>query len=76
MKKYRLEIVYMTPEDQEFTDFMTEASIKAMELRQKYDNLSENNKRRFLMYIEPMVRTGGTQAFMNQMNILFNTGKR
>lgn len=76
MKKYRLEIVYMTPEDQEFTDFMTEASIKAMELRQKYDKLSENNKRKFLLYIEPMVRAGGTQAFMNQMNILFNTGKR
>ena len=36
----------MTTEEQEFTDFMTEASIKAMELRQKYDKLSENNKRR------------------------------
>lgn len=64
----------MTPEEQEFADFMTEASIKAMELRQKYDKLSENNKRKFLLYIEPMVRTGGMQAFMNQMNILFNTG--
>lgn len=66
----------MPPEDQEFSDFMTEASIKAMELRQKYDKLSENNKRKFLLYIGPMVRAGGTQAFMNQMNILFNTGKR
>ena len=66
----------VTTEEQEFTDFMTEASIKAMELRQKYDKLSENNKRKFLQYIEPMVRAGGTQAFMNQMNILFNTGKR
>ena len=67
--------MFMTPEDQEFTDFMTEAFIKAMELRQKYDKLSENNKRKFLLYIEPMVRAGGTQAFMNQMNILFNTGR-
>ncbi len=65
----------MTPEDQEFTDFMTEASKKAMELRQKYNKLSDNNKRKFLQYIEPMVRAGGTQAFMNQMNILFNTGR-
>lgn len=66
----------MPPEDQEFTDFMTEATQKAMELRQKYDKLSENNKRKFLLYIESMVRAGGTQAFMNQMNILFDTGKR
>lgn len=65
----------MSSEDQEFTDFMTEATQKAIELRQKYDKLSENNKRRFLLYIEPMVRAGGTQAFMKQMNILFNTGK-
>ena len=65
----------MTTEEQEFTDFMTEATQKAMELRQKYDKLSENNKRKFLLYIEPMIRAGGTQAFMNQMNILFNTGR-
>ena len=63
-------------EDKEFTDFITEASKKSIELRQKYDKLSENNKRKFLLYIEPMVRAGGTQAFMNQMNILFNTGKK
>ena len=64
----------MLTDDQEFNDFMTEASLKAMELRQKYDKLSDNNKRCFLLYIEPMVRAGGTQGFMNQMNILFNTG--
>lgn len=65
----------MLTEEQEFSNFMTEASIKAMELRQKYDKLSENNKRKFLLYIEPMIRAGGTQAFINQMNILFNTGR-
>lgn len=64
----------MPTEDQEFTDFMTEVSIKAIELRQKYDKLSESNKRKFLQYIEPMVRAGGTQGFMNQMNALFSTG--
>jgi GTP-binding protein EngB required for normal cell division len=53
--------VIMPLEDQEFTDFMTEASIKAMELCQKYDKLSDNNKRKFLQYIEPMVRAGGTK---------------
>ena len=68
--------MFMTPEDQEFTDFMMEASIKAMELRQKYNKLSESNKRKFLKYIEPMVRAGGTQGFINQMNALFNTGIR
>lgn len=66
----------MTPEEQEFADFMTEASIKAMELRKKYDNLSEINKLKFLLYIEPMVRADGIQGFINQMNLLFNTGKR
>lgn len=69
------EIKAMPPDDQEFTDFMTEASIKAMELRQKYDKLSENNKRKFLLYIEPMVRAGGIQAFVEQMNLLFSTGR-
>lgn len=68
--------VNMPIEEQDFADFMTEASIKAMELRKKYDKLSDNNKRKFLQYIEPMVRAGGTQGFMNQMNALFNTGKR
>ena len=66
----------MTTDEQEFNDFMTEVSLKAMELRQKYDKLSDNNKKRFLLYIEPMVRAGGMQGFMNQMNILFNTGIR
>ena len=69
------EIKAMPPEDQEFTDFMTEATQKALELRQKYDKLSDNNKRKFLQYIEPMVRAGGIQAFVEQMNLLFNTGR-
>ena len=64
----------MATEEQEYNDFMAEVTLKAMELRQKYDKLSDNNKRRFLLYIEPMVRAGGMQGFMNQMSILFNTG--
>lgn len=66
----------MTTEEQEYNEFMKDATLKAMEIRDKYEKLSDNNKRRFLLYIEPMVRAGGTQGFMNQMNILFNTGIR
>lgn len=66
----------MTTEEQEYNDFMKEVSIKAKELQEKYSNLSDNNKRRFLLYIEPLVLARGTQGFMNQMNILFNTGIR
>lgn len=64
----------MTTEEQEFNVFITETSIKAKELWDKYVKLSDNNKRKFLLYIEPMVRVTGARSFMNQMNILFNTG--
>lgn len=64
----------MTTEEQEYNNFMADISEKAIDLQNKYNNLSENNKRKFLLYIEPMVRAGGVQGFMNQMNLLFNTG--
>ena len=66
----------MPTEDSDFEEFMIEVSKESKKLWDKYNNLSENNKRKFLQYIEPMVRAGGTQGFMNQMNLLFNTGKR
>lgn len=66
----------MLTEEQEYNNFMAVISEKAMDLQNKYNKLSDNNKRKFLQYIEPMVRAGGIQGFMNQMNILFNTGKR
>ena len=66
----------MLTEEQEYNNFMADISEKAMDLQNKYNKLSDNNKRKFLQYIEPMVRAGGIQGFMNQMNILFNTGKR
>ncbi len=65
----------MTTEEQEYNNFMADISEKAMDLQNKYNKLSDNNKRKFLLYIEPMVRAGGIQGFMNQMNILFNTGR-
>lgn len=65
----------MNQEEQKFNEFMAEVSKESKKLWDKYTNLSDSNKRKFLQYIEPMVRAGGTQAFMNQMNILFNTGR-
>ncbi len=65
----------MTTEEQEYNNFMADISEKAMDLQNKYNKLSDNNKRKFLQYIEPMVRAGGVQAFVEQMNILFNTGR-
>ncbi len=67
--------VIMTTEEQEYNNFMADISEKAMDLQNKYNKLSDNNKRKFLQYIEPMVRAGGVQAFVEQMNILFNTGR-
>ena len=68
--------MFMTTEEQEFTNFIAYISKKSKDLWVKYDKLSDNNKRKFLLYIEPMVRAGGIQGFINQINILFNTGKR
>ena len=67
--------VIMTTEEQEYNNFMADISEKAMDLQNKYNKLSDNNKRKFLQYIEPMVRAGGIQAFVEQMNLLFNTGR-
>ena len=66
----------MTAEEKEFNDFLAYISKESKELWRKYDKLSDNNKRKFLLYIEPLVRAGGIQGFVNQMNILFNTGIR
>lgn len=66
----------MIIEEQEYNDFMTEVSKESKKLWDKYNNLSENNKRKFLLYIEPIIRAGGTEGFVNQMNLLFTTGTR
>lgn len=66
----------MTTEEQEYNDFMADVSKESKKLWDKYDKLSENNKRKFLLYIEPLIRAGGTQSFINQLNLLFNTGIR
>ena len=65
----------MLTEEQKYNNFMADISEKAMDLQNKYNKLSDNNKRKFLQYIEPMVRAGGIQAFMEQMNLLFSTGR-
>ena len=66
----------MTTEEQEYNDFMTEVSKESKKLWDKYNNLSESNRQKFLLCIEPMVRAGGIQGFINQMNLLFKTGIR
>ena len=66
----------MTAEEQEFNELIKYITHESKELRDKYDKLSDNNKRKFLLYVEPLVRAGGMQGFVNQMNILFNTGIR
>lgn len=63
----------MLTEEQKYNNFMADISEKAMDLQNKYNKLSDNNKRKFLQYIEPMVRAGGIQAFLEQMNLLFST---
>lgn len=65
----------MNQEEQKFNEFMAEVSKESKKLWDKYTNLSDSNKRKFLQYIEPMVRAGGIQAFVEQMNLLFNTGR-
>ncbi|MBR3549656.1 MAG: hypothetical protein IKN90_06210 [Treponema sp.] len=46
----------MLTEEQKYNNFMADISEKAMDLQNKYNNLFVNNKRKFLQYIEPMVR--------------------
>ena len=61
----------MPQEEQEFNNFMLELSVKARELQEKYNKLSENNKRKVYIYFGPLARAYGTASFIEQMNILF-----
>ena len=63
-----------TTENQEYNDFIAEATQKVSELQLKYNRLSENNKKRFAEHIMPMFRTLETQDLFNQMYKLFNAG--
>lgn len=66
----------MITEEKEFNNFIAYIAKEAKELWDKYDKLSDNNKRKFLLYVEPLVCAGGIQGFINQMNNFFNTGIR
>lgn len=66
----------MPYEEQEFTEFMKEASAKVIELQEKYDKLSDNNKGRFVEYVIPMFRTLEAQDLFNQINKFFTKGIR
>jgi len=64
----------MTTEEQEYNDFMNEASEKVAELQLKYNKLSENNRKRFAEYVMPMFRALEGQDLFNQMRNRFNAG--
>ena len=66
----------MPYEEQEFTEFMKEASAKVIELQEKYDKISDNNKARFVEYVIPMFRTLEAQDLFNQINKFFTKGIR
>ena len=60
----------MIQEEQEYNDFMAELYKKMAELQNKYNKLSENNKRKVNLYFEPLARAYGTASFAEQMNNL------
>lgn len=47
---------------------MADISNKAKEMYEKYNALSVSNKKKFMLYIEPLIRAHGTQGFMNERN--------
>ena len=61
----------MAQEEKEYNEFMADISNKAKEMYEKYNALSVSNKKKFMLYIEPLVRAYGTQGFINEMNVLF-----
>lgn len=66
----------MPYEEQEFTEFMKEASAKVIELQEKYDKISDNSKAKFVEYVIPMFRTFEAQDLFNQINKFFTKGIR
>lgn len=58
-------------EEQEYSDFLADILRKGIELTKKYNALSINNKRKFLLYIEPLVCAYGTQRFISEMDSMF-----
>lgn len=66
----------MPYEEQEFTEFMKEASAKVIELQEKCDKISDNNKAKFVEYVIPMFRTLEAQDLFNQINKFFTKGIR
>lgn len=58
-------------EEQEYSEFLADILRKGIELTKKYNALSVNNKRKFLLYIEPLVCAYGTQRFISEIDSLF-----
>ena len=46
----------MAQEEKEYNEFMADTSNKAEEMYEEYNALSVSNKKKFMLYIEPLVR--------------------
>ena len=48
----------MTQEEKEYQEFQLEFTNKVKELKEKFDNLSDNNKQRFFKEVKPLIDSG------------------
>lgn len=63
----------MIKEEEEFNNFIMEFLEKVREMNEKYKKLSVGNKKKFLLYMKPLIRAKGIQGLVNESNSLFGT---
>ena len=51
-------------EEKEYNELKADISNKAKEMYEKYNALSVSNKKKIMLYIEPLVRAYGTKRFI------------
>ena len=59
--------VKMIKEETDYQNFILEFTKKSKELKEKFDNLSDNNKRRFYEEVKPLIDSGVLSWLFNQM---------
>ena len=52
------EVKQMSKEEKDYQEFQLEFTNKVKELKEKYDNLSDTNKRRFYTEVKPLIDSG------------------
>ncbi len=57
----------MIKEETDYQNFILEFTKKSKELKEKFDNLSDNNKRRFYEEVKPLIDSGVLSWLFNQM---------